>query len=243
MTRPRTHKLALLAACGVLASLALAPAARADDSQIRISEIYNDGVLSANPGGKNDFIELQFAGPGQSIPAGDYLRIFNAAGTAGPAFDFPANSLLPDSQRTVLVGWNTNAFADFGIPSEFAPPTFQAGGAWCLFRVDNSVIDCASWGNAGPAIGSAGPPAPALTNTTSINRTKAPNCPTLLELGDDRDNSSLDFISAAPSPRNNATPPSEALCLAPPTKKKCKKGKKLKKVHGKKKCVRKKKKH
>jgi hypothetical protein len=230
MTRSRIHKLALLAACGVLASLALAPAARADDSQIRISEIYNDGIAGANPGGKNDFVELQFTAPGQSIPAGDFLRIFFPNGTAGPGFDFPPNNLLAENQRTVLIGWNTNAFVDFGIPTEFAPPAFQAGGAWCLFRADNSVIDCASWGNAGPAIGSAGPPGPALTSATSINRTEAPNCPTLLESADDRDNSALDFFSAAPTPRNNATLPSEALCPVPVTKKKCKKKKGKKRV-------------
>ena len=40
----------------------------------------------------------------------------------------------------------------------------------------------------------------------------APGCSTLLEPGDATDNSSTDFALTAPSPRNNATAPTEAAC-------------------------------
>jgi len=49
----------------------------------------------------------------------------------------------------------------------------------------------------------------------SLERSIAPGCPTLLEAGDDTDNSSADFTLAAPSPRNNATTPTETACAGP----------------------------
>lgn len=130
-----------------------------------------------------------------------------------------------------------------------------AGGAACLSVLTVQVIDCVSWGNfttANPAISAAtGNPAPALTATSSINRSKLPGCATLLELGDDTNSSITDFSLGTTSPRLNSASPTEFGCLPPAAPaaavvtKKCKKKKKKKRsavVAKKKGCKKKKKK-
>jgi hypothetical protein len=216
----------------ILASLALAPAAFADDSQIKISEVYSDGNTTAS--GKGDYIELQLAAGGQQIPEGHSILLYVPGVNE---FDFPASTILSDSQRTVLFGWNTNLVADFTASANLNPTL--AGGAACLavsFGPPTVPIDCVSWGNfsLGTSISlGAGTPAPALNPLQSLTRKISSNCPTLLEPADDTNNSAADFKLAAPSPRNNGTNPTEAPCTAaaaptPPTtttttKKKCKK--------------------
>ena len=44
-----------------------------------------------------------------------------------------------------------------------------------------------------------------------------PACPTLLEAGDDTNNSAADFSLGAPSPRANSTAPTETVCAAADT--------------------------
>src|SRR5262249_37902142 len=91
----------------------------------------------------------------------------------------------------------------------------------------------------------AGTPAPALTTGTALRRSIASGCPTLLEAGDDTNDSATDFAVTTPNPRPNSVTPTETSCspgggptgypptgsgggsgAAAPTKKKCKKAKK-----------------
>src|SRR2546423_14889379 len=98
--RIRVATLLGLVALGTFASVA-----RADDSQIRISEVYSDA--NTGPTGHADYIELQMMADGQTIPAGSAIRLCNATCSASIDFTFPPNS-LPASlgQRTVLLGWD-----------------------------------------------------------------------------------------------------------------------------------------
>jgi hypothetical protein len=214
-----------------LASLALASAAFADDSQIKVSEVYSDGNSATHA----DFIELQLAAAGQQIPAAHSIVLWTGPSTT-TTFVFPANTTLTDSQRTILFGWPDNPIADF---SATGVSPLLAGGAVCLSASSGPPvvpIDCVSWGAFSPVTSGqlgAGTPAHALNALQSLTRKITPNCPTLLEPADDTGNSAADFSLATPSPRNNLTNPTEVPCTAPAapapttttttTKKKCKK--------------------
>jgi hypothetical protein len=199
----------------VFASLALAPAAFADDSQVKISEVYSDGNATAT--GHGDYIELQLAAPGQQIPAGHSIVLWTGPSTT-TTFLFPANTTLTDNQRTILFGWPDNPTADFSATG-LSP--LLAGGAVCLSGSSGPPvvpIDCVSWGAFSPVTSGqlgAGTPAPALNALRSLTRKKSRNCPTLLEPADDTGSSAADFSLAIPSPRNNGTNPTEAPCTAP----------------------------
>jgi hypothetical protein len=214
-------------ACALLPALFAAPLARADDTQIKISEVYSDGMIGATPADQQDFVELQLAAPGQQIAGGDILRLYNPTGTAQINFAFPPNPTnLADSQRTILFGWNTNPAVDFAAAAKITP--LPIGGAWCLLHSDQTVIDCVSWGNFTGSVPTAGPPFPEPLNASqSLTRKITAGCPTLLDAPDDTDNSSADFAMAGLTPQNNLALPSQIACLPPPTSSPtCKKKKK-----------------
>ena len=209
-----------LIALGACASIA-----RADDSQIRISEVYSDASAS-----HGDYIELQMMADGQTIPAGSAIRLCNATTSACVTFNFPPNATLPASisQRTVLLGWNDNPNADFAVGASLNPP--PTGGGACFYQSvapsPEVPIDCVSWGNFTGSLPSVGSPGPALNASQSLTRTEARGCSTLLDAADDTDNSAADFTLATPSPRSNLQTPTEHPCPAAPAKKKKRKKKK-----------------
>jgi hypothetical protein len=231
-----------LVALGATASLA-----RADDSQIRISEVYSDASLASH----TDFLELQLLADGQSIPgtgtpAGAAIRLCNANCSSQLDVLLPPISLpAATSQRTLLIGWNDDPKVDVGAtPFNVLP---AAGGACFYQSLSPAVpIDCVSWGNFSGPLPSVGSPAPAMNGSQSLTRTEARGCPTLMEAIDDSDNSAADFSLATPSPRSNLATPTETPCPTPapaPTKKKCKKKKRRHagaQVAKKKKCKKKK---
>ncbi len=105
----------------------------------------------------------------------------------------------------------------FGVtPDETMPANVinPAGGAVCW-----EALDCVSWGSFSKpeALPSAAgsPAAPTgIPDGQAIRRTLAPGCPTLLEEGDDRDNSALDFSAVFPEPRPNSVAPTERACAS-----------------------------
>ncbi len=241
-------RFALAGALAVVAVVGFSSTALADDSQIRISEVYLDGSAS-----HGDFVELQMLADGQTIPANAAIRMCNANASLCINFLFPPNSLAAStSQRTILFGWDDNSNTDFGIPAATSPPNLNnfplTGGHACYMEsvAPNIPIDCVSWGNSTGTAPSVGSPAPALNASQSLTRTEARGCSTLMEAIDDSDNSSADFSLATPSPRNNLATPTEHACPPPavvtPKKKKCKKKKKHRSAETakKKKCKKKK---
>jgi len=221
----RRRKLALTAALALVAFGAMAPLARADDSQIRISEVYSDGSVA-----KGDYVELQLMASGQQIGPSRLIRAYAANGTPSPTILQIPDFALPasESQRTVLLGWDSNPNVDVGFSTFPIPPL--TGGAVCFLDSVTVAKDCVSWGNfTGSIPGATGAPAPALNANQSLTRTEARGCPTLLDAPDDTDNSAADFSLQSPSPRNNLALPSETPCTTPATTtplKKCKKKKK-----------------
>jgi hypothetical protein len=150
--------------------------------------------------------------PGQNFVAGHSIKTY---GPTGATTTFPFD--VPDgaNQSTILVA-TPAAEAQFGITPDAAMKPSQldpAAGAVCWAE----SLDCVSWGAFKGALpGPAGSPAtPAgIPDEMALRRTIAPGCATLLEPGDDHDNSAADFAAVFPAPRPNSTPPSERPCGA-----------------------------
>jgi hypothetical protein len=154
-----------------------------------------------------------------------------------------------NNQDTVLFGDTgvASGTKDFDVGLNL--DTIKAGGAVC-YTSEPGYHDCVSWGNfsanstltgAYGSVADPGTPAPALTSGMALRRSIAPGCPTLLEAGDDTNNSATDFQSVTPNPRSNSVTPTETPCttagggptgyptpapMSPGAKKKCKKHKK-----------------
>jgi hypothetical protein len=148
---------------------------------------------------------------GQNLVGGHTLNSYTSTGSVLGSATLPANVANGDSQRTVLIGDSaTPGNPDFVTNIASYLSTVAGGGAVCWEN-----IDCVSWGSftgAGALPSPPGSPAPAIPDGSSLERSIAPNCATLLETADDTDNSLVDFAVAVPSPRNNSTPPTETAC-------------------------------
>jgi hypothetical protein len=204
-----------LAASLALAGLAFSAApAQAIFHLMKIREVY-PGTSGAT---HNDaFIELQMFAAGQNFVAGHEVTTYGPAGGTPHSYPIPGNVPNGESQRTILIGGSAVGdsdadFQDVGLGPAISP----SGGAVCF--PDAEPPDCVSWGNftgnaSLPPPGAGTPVAPAgIPDGSSIERSIAPNCPTLLENADDTNDSLTDFGIAAPTPRNNATAPTETPC-------------------------------
>lgn len=204
---PGRAALALALACGWLALSA--PSASATFHLMSIREVYPGSA--AEPG--SEYVELQMYASGQTLVAGHVVRTYGASGAITSEDAFGADVANGANQSTIVMA-TPEAEAHFGITADGAlPPSGQlnpAGGAVCW-----EAIDCVSWGSfSGPLPSPAGQPAApeGIPDGMALRRTIAPNCPTLLEATDDRDNSALDFSAVFPSPRPNSVAPSEHAC-------------------------------
>jgi hypothetical protein len=203
---------------GVAAALALAvsalwaPTASATFHLMRIREVYPGS--SASP--SSEYVELQMYSAGQNLVGGHSLRTYDAGGSLIQTNGFGANVPNGVNQATLVLA-TPEAEARFGITADAAlSPSGQldpAGGAVCW-----ESLDCVAWGSFSGSLPSpAGAPAdPAgIPDAMALRRTIAPGCPTLLEPGDDTDNSAADFADAFPNPRPNSIAPAEHPCSSP----------------------------
>ena len=202
----------VIAGLVALSALIGAQVAQADFHLINVREV------APSPAGMNAaFIELQMYASGQTQLAGHPVRIYDAAGVEVADFPLPANAPNGESQRTFLIGDDeTVGGADFVNPqlSDALGP-LGPGGAVCF-----DSVDCVAWGSftaaAGTLLSPAGSPAPAITDGSSLTRSIAPGCATLLEALDDTNASATDFTLTLPSPRRNAVTPTEQACGGAP---------------------------
>jgi hypothetical protein len=202
-----------IAAGLALAGLAFAAApAQAIFHFMKIREVHEGG------GAEADYVELQMYAGGQNFVSGHYLVAYDGAGNQfGMPYQFPSDAGNGENQRTILVADSSpiGVTPDFVIPgTNFLVGT---GGSVCFIdMLPSTGIDCVSWGsgtmppttNPSPV----GTPAAPMSAGESLERTIAPNCLTLLEDADDTNDSATDFALATPSPRSNATPPTETAC-------------------------------
>jgi hypothetical protein len=202
--------------------LAAAPAAQASFHLMKVREVY--------AGASDDsYVELQMLFNTEFAVGGHSLRLYNAAGATLDTFTFTVGYQAPNhnsasGNNTILIG-DTGVQTAFGVtPDDHTEANLNipaSGGAVCW--LDGSPPDCVSWGN---FTGSASLPAPGagtpvsaggITAGKALRRSIAPGCSTLLESGDDTDNSATDFSEVTPNPRNNASTVTESMCAPPPT--------------------------
>jgi len=205
---------ATLAATAI--GLALAAPAQASFHEMSIREVYPGGADEAS------YVELQMWAAGQEFVSGHHLVAYNANGSVAEDFKFAANVSGGANQSTVLVADSGYGGVFAGRPAPDASDAnldlSPAGGAVCW--VEGSPPDCVAWGNFtgplpahAPALVVGSPAAPAgVPAGMALRRTIAPGCSTLLELGDDSNDSATDFSPVAPDPRPNSVAPVEHGC-------------------------------
>jgi hypothetical protein len=205
VVRRRTKLSALLA----IAAAALMVGAGNAGANFHLTKVRE---ISTGSSTDTSYVELQAWTAGQNYLGGHTIKLYNGTSLTH-TFTFPSVPVpvVPNgaSQSTVLVG-DANAP---GTP-DFTESGFvlnAAAGAACF---DSVPVDCVSWGTGTSASlpGAAGTPASALSSGMALTRTIAPGCPTLLESGDDSDNSAADFALGSPNPRNNSVTPTETTC-------------------------------
>jgi hypothetical protein len=203
---------AFLAALGTLVALGVLPAAAsADHHLMKIREVYPGTV--ALPG--SEFVELQMYSPSQTnLDPASRLDFYDNAGSVaasvGPLDDVDAG----ESQRTVLIG-TAAAASGFAVTLDqtYAGDNMSpGGGAVCFESTTFGRIDCVRWGTMTNPPAGTGAAEGAIPDGSSIERSIAPRCSTLLEVADDTDDSAADFAPATPSPRNNALAPIDRAC-------------------------------
>jgi hypothetical protein len=208
-------RLALLVGTVAIGLGVLAPPAVGDHHVVQIREVF-PGTTAA-PG--TEFVELQLYSGGQNnfAPAS---RLEFLDGTGAEVDEVPvADVTNGGSQRTALIGTPgvTTLFGptpDTGYATGIMSPD---GGAVRFISTNFGTIDCVAWGTITGAPACAGTPAGAIPDGSSLERSIAAGCSTLLEFVDDTDDSAADFAPlASPTPRANATTPTEGPCLGPP---------------------------
>jgi hypothetical protein len=186
-------------------ALAASPAA-ATFHEISIREVYAGSTSQPT----SQYVELQAWSSGQNFVAGHSLKTYDAIGNVTDTATFPSMASNGANQSTILVA-TPAAETEFGVAADkglAVGALSPSGGAACW-----EALDCVSWGSFSGALPSpAGSPAPAIPDGMALRRTIAPGCATLLEAGDDHDNSAADFSAVFPAPRPNSVAPSERPC-------------------------------
>jgi len=184
--------------------------------QMKIREVY--------PGSANDsYLVLQMLFAGENFVGGHDVALYDAAGGLIDTFAFAGG--VPNGSHgnnTILVG-DSGVQAAFGMAPDLVDADFNvppSGGAACWS--DGTPPDCVAWGNftgdASLSSSAGNPESPGgVTAGRALHRSIASGCPTYLESADDTDDSATDFSEQDPNPRNNATSPTETLCVAPNT--------------------------
>jgi hypothetical protein len=213
---------AALASIAASTLLLAAPQARATFHEMSIREVYPGGANNAS------YVELQMWAAAQNFVKGHHIVAYGPTGNVIDEFAFAGDVASGVNQATILV-------ADTSYPAIFdEKPTpdasdsgldlSPAGGAVCW--TEGSPPDCVAWGNfTGPlpahiptlVVGKPASPS-GVTAGKALQRSIAKGCATLLDPPptDDSDDSATDFSEVDPTPRNNATAPSEKACPSLP---------------------------
>jgi hypothetical protein len=216
--RRKLHALPFLA--GLLLLLGATPA-QASFHLIKVREVFPG--TTARP--DSDYVELQMYSSGQTLVQLGELEVFSSAGTVTSTFT-PSHSVAGSANQSSVLIADSEFSEEFpAVAPDFTDSNLDlspSGGAVCWPQTEPPFDDCASWGNFSgqaslPSPGDSAPAAPAgIPNGMALRRTIAPGCSTLLENGDDSNDSAVDFAAVSPAPRNNATVPTEHECAALP---------------------------
>jgi hypothetical protein len=198
------------ALCALISAVAgaalIATPAAATFHEISIREVYAGSA--AQPG--SQYVELQMWSSGQHFVAGHSLKTYGASGVVTDTATFASMVSAGANQSTILLA-TPEAETEFGVAVDkglAAGALSPSGGAACW-----EALDCVAWGNFSGSLPSpAGSAAAAIPDGMALRRTISPGCATLLEAGDDHDNSAADFSAVFPAPRPNSVAPSERAC-------------------------------
>ena len=196
-TRSRLSVIALTASSMVAVAVAqpeLHASAAPDGTAVVINEVYGGG---GNTGAAyaNDFVELYNPTQAPIDVTGWVLEQRSArdglGGTTRLSGVVPAGGYF-----LIQGGAGANAAQPLPAPDAVAGINFGAREAIAvLTNAEGVTVDLIGWGGAQRAEAA---PAPATTNSTSVQR---------VEPGQDTDNNAADFIAAAPSPQNSGGQP------------------------------------
>ena len=200
-----------MVACALaLLGLALTPAiANASFHLNKIREVYPGTV--ATPG--SQYVELQMPVAGENFLSFGQMAYYNSSGnkigTSSPG------DVASKAQGTILFATTSPILGvarDFPISFQPGKRLSPGGGAVCW-----AGVDCVSWGafkntSGTPLPSPTGSPAPAIPDGKALVRRISRRCPTLLEVSDDTNQSTADFSSASPHPRNTSSAPTERAC-------------------------------
>lgn len=211
-SRSRRRWLALAAIPVAVAVPALsASTASAAFHLIKVREVYAGS--SEEPG--SQYVQLQAYARGQQFVSGHSVKTYGPSGGETGTNTFSSNVDDGSNQMTILLA-TPQAESEFGVSADSPMSSGQlspSGGAVCF-----ESIDCVAWGSFEGSLGSpTGDPAESggIPDGMALRRTIEPNCPTLLEAADDRNDSARDFFPAFPDPRPNSAAPTEKPCPPP----------------------------
>lgn len=198
-----------LAAVGLIVA-SPAPAAH---HLVKVREVFPG--TAAGPAA--EFVELQLPAAGENLVAVQAsVDLYSATGMQTNTATFAANPPNGQSQRTMLAA-TAEASSMFGVTPDLTLPSGDGlapgGGAACFDSTTFGPLDCVAWGSSSaPSPSPSGTPAASIPDGSSLTRSIAPGCATLLETGDDSNDSAADFALTAPTPQNNSATPSETAC-------------------------------
>jgi hypothetical protein len=215
--RERRRALGLLLLAAVAATLLTATPAQATFHLMKVREIHTGGASGGS------YVELQMLSGSQNFVSGHPIVVYNPNGTVAHTFTFSTSVANGQNQATILVAGPGYATA---FPSGPAPDAIDGGlnlpatgGAVCFTEAEPP--DCVSWGNftgAASLPSATGTPASGagVTAGKALHRSIAAGCATLLEPGDDTNDSAADFSEQNPNPRSNSSTIVEGPCPTPP---------------------------
>ncbi len=237
------RRTALIAGLAAATALSLVPAAQASFHEMQIRQIHPDVDTNNEWVMLQMFTPGQNFVAGHSVRSYDFTGGTTSTYTF-PNSNCPSSGIvqcLGDNQRTILLG---NQATVGGVASDFdANATFEmssGGGAVCFLSslgtptdaAADEAIDCVAYGSfagfsgnvitapsqgpfANVAVGTPAEPG-GLADDTTLQRSIALGCPSLLEGPDDTNSSVADFSVSAAAPRNNLSAPVETPCGPPP---------------------------
>ena len=151
------------------------------------------------------YVVLQMYASGQNLVGGHSVTVFDSAGTLTGTFMFPGDLPNGANQTKILIA-TSQAESFFGLTADLvmSASVMSAGGKVCWA----GTLDCVAWGAYTGGTAGVGTPFNAGTGLVSgraaIRRLDIAGGATVLDGGDDTDNSATDFILGVPAPRDNA---------------------------------------
>ncbi len=193
-----TRRFVLLA----LGWLLLTVPARAAFHLMKVVEVFPG--YASNPNAQ--YVELQMYFPNQNFVTGHNLFVYDAAGALIGTFTFPGAVANGADQASILIA-TTQAQTLFGVTADLTmTPQINASGGKACFDPAPFALECVAWGNySGPPAGVGAPFSPGgLPLGQAAQRRLDRGTAGVLDPLDDTDDSATDFVSAPPTPRNNA---------------------------------------